>query len=164
MRILVVQKDSNVKALLAGASAEQLQVLQRYNPHLDLRKLAPGAVIVVPDGAGDTPLPKGDTKSIGAEAMASFMAFAEEALAASARRMQQAAERAKSEDAALASALKSRTVLAAFEKDAEMKAQAETAAKQAKDDVKASAEAIRSFETLSKTALNELSVLAKMLG
>lgn len=164
MKIFVVQKDSNVKGLLAGASPGQLQVLQRYNPHLDLRKLALGAVVVIPDELGDIDFPKGEAKSIGAEAMASFIAFTEEALAESAKRMQQAAERAKSEDAALASALKSKTVQAAFDKDADMKAQADAAAKQAKDDAKATADAIKSFESLAKTALGDLSVLAKMLG
>jgi hypothetical protein len=164
VKVFVVQKDSNVKGLLAGASTEQLQVLQRFNPHLDLRRLAPGSVIVIPDKAGDLDLPKGEAKSIGAEAMASFIAFTEEALAGSAKRVQQAAERAKSEDAALATALKSKAVQAAFEKDGEMKAQGEAAARQAKDDAKASVEAIKAFDGLAKTALGELSVLAKMLG
>ena len=163
MKIFVVQQDSNVKDLLAGASAEQLQVLQRFNPHLDLRKLAPGSVIVIPDEVGGSDFPIGDPKSIGAEAMASFIAFTEQALAESAKRVQQTAERAKSEHAALVSALKSKTVLAAFGKDAGMKAQADAAAKQANDDAKASAEAIKAFASLAKTAHADLAVLAKML-
>ena len=79
--------------------------------------------------------------------------------------MQQAAERAKSEDAALAAALKSKTVQAAFDKDAELKAQADTAARQSKDDVKAGADAIKVVRDRSpRQPSSDLSVLAKMLA
>jgi hypothetical protein len=164
MRIFVVRKDSNLKTLLGNAPAARIELLQRFNPHLDLKRLTPGAVIVVPEAARDIEFPSGDPKSIGTEAMESFIGFARDGLAATGRRLQQAAERAKTEDAALQSALKSRAVQAALEKDAELKNQAEEALRRAREDSRDTAAEAKNFDALFKSAQAELAALAGRLG
>jgi hypothetical protein len=164
MRIFVVKKGSSPSKVLGATSAAQLSTLQAFNPHLDLKKLTPGAVIMVPDDAGDVPFPSGDPQSIGAEAMDSFISFAKDALSASSQRMRQAADRAKAEESALAVALKSRGVGQAMDKDAELRALVEGAARQAQDDSKSAAADAQSFDALAKAAQAELAELTKRLA
>jgi len=163
MQIFVVKKDSNVAALLAGAPAAQLQQLQRLNPHLDLQRITPGAMIIVPDKADDVGFPAGSLKSIGADAMSSFETFAAQALKATSLGLKQAADRAKTEEASLATALNSRGVSDALARDPALKAQAEAASVQAKANVKASTDELKAFDKLSKAAAAELAVLQKRL-
>ncbi len=164
MRIFVVKTDTDLKSLLGSTPTARLELLQRFNPHLDFKRLTPGAVVVVPEEARDIEFPSGDPKSIGVEAMESFIGFAKDALAASGKRVQQVAERAKAEEAALGTALKSKSVQAAFEKDAELKAQAEEVVKRAKEDSRDSAADVKNFDAMFKAAQAELAALAKRLG
>lgn len=164
MRILMLKKDSNVKALVDAASGTTLEQLQRFNPHVDFDRLAPGVVLVVPDELADVEFPAGDPKSIGFEAMDSFIGFAKEALQASSKRLAQAGERAKAEAAALDAALASSGVAAALEKDAELRTQAEQALKRSKDDVKAAAADAKAFDALAKGVQAELAALSKRLA
>lgn len=163
MQIFVVKKDSNVASLLKAAPARELQQLQRLNPHLDFQHIKPGAMIILPDAAADIGFPSGSLKSIGADAMESFGKFASQALKTTSQRLKQAADRAKTEEAALASALRSREVTDALAKDPVLKAQAEEASAQAKADVQASAAGIKAFDALSKAAMAELAALEKRL-
>lgn len=163
MQIFVVKKDSNVAALLKAAPARELQQLQRLNPHLDFQRIKPGAMIILPDAAAEIGFPGGSLKSIGAEAMESFGKFASEAMKTTSKGLKQAAERAKTEEAALASALRAREVSDALAKDPALKAQAEEASSQAKADVQATAAEIKAFDKLSKAAAAELAVLEKRL-
>jgi hypothetical protein len=164
MRILVVKKGSSASALIDNSSAAQLKVLAQHNPHLDLKKLAPGAVILVPDDVGAIDFPGGDPKSVAFEAMESFIDHSKEALAAGAKRMKLGAERAKTEEAALAAAMKSKGVKAALDKDPGLQALATAASQQAKDDVSTAASQVKAFDALAKAAQDELAALAKRLA
>ena len=167
MRIVRITKDTNVAALRTQSAKTAPGMLEKLNPHLDLNRLAPGAVLVLPDEV-DTGGKGGKravvTTTIGAEAMQSFIGFAKEAIEASSKRVQAAAERAKAEEAALASATKSRAVNAAAEKDPELKKLLDGAVRQAKTDTQAAAEGVKIFEALGAAALQELEALAKRLG
>jgi hypothetical protein len=163
MQIFMVKKDSNVQALLAGTSKTQVLQLQKLNPHLDFKRIKPGEMIIVPDSVDDVDFPGGSLKTIGADAMESFSSFAEQALADAARRMKTAADRAKTEEASLATALKSRMVTAALSQDPELKSQAAEASTQAKADSKAAAADVKAFDQLRKTVMAELAVLEKRL-
>lgn len=163
MQIFMVKKDSNVQALLAGTSKPQVLQLQKLNPHLDFKRIKPGEMIIVPDGLDGADFPAGSLKTIGADAMESFSRFAEQALSDAARRMKEAAGRAKTEEASLATALKSRTVAAALSQDPQLKTQAAEASAQAKADSKAAAADVKAFDQLRKVAMDELAVLEKRL-
>jgi hypothetical protein len=169
MRIVRITKDTNVAALRTQSAKTAPGMLEKLNPHLDLNRLAPGAVLVLPDDASTGKGGKGGkgaiaTTTIGAEAMQSFIGFTKEAIEASSQRVKAAAERAKAEEAALAAATKSRAVNAAAEKDPELKKLLEGAVRQAKTDTQAAAEGVKTFEALGAAALQELEVLAKRLG
>ena len=164
MRIFVVKKGSSPTKVLGATTAAQLSTLQAFNPHLDLKKLTSGSVIMVPDDAGEVAFPSGDPQSIGAEAMDSFIAFARDALSASAQRMRQSADRATAEESTLAVALKSRGVGQALDKDPELRVLVEGAAQQAQVDSKAAAADAKSFDALAKAAQAELALLAKRLA
>ncbi len=164
MQIFVIKKDSDIKRVLAAAPATRVQQLQRFNPHVDFTKLAPGAVLVIPDELRDIEFPAGDAESIGPEALASFTAVAKDAMQASAKRLREAAERAKTEEGALAAAVGSQGVNDAVGRDPGLKEAIGSALKKSQEDARTAAEGIKAFDALSKAALNELQALGKQLS
>jgi len=162
MRIVRIAKDSSVTALVAEAEKAAPGSLAKLNPHVDLKRLAPGDVLVLPDAA--TGPRAAAATPIAAEAMQTFIGFAKEAFDASARRVQQAADRAAAEETALAGAAKSKGVKSAIDKDPELKKLLDGASAQAKADTKSSADAVKGFAELSKASLGELEALAKRLA
>lgn len=166
MRVFVIQKDSDAKALLkaaGGDSGESLARLQRLNPHLDLRRLAPGSVVLLP---ADTAAPSrsADVQPLGGGALAELQALADAAVAAAAERGQQAVARAKADEQALAAALRGKQARDALERDPELAAQAAAAQKAAKEAGKTVATRARQLESLTRSAQSELAALAKRLG
>ena len=89
MRIVVVKQDTDLQALKAAVATPGLaEKLARLNPHLDVQKLVPGAVLLLPDdAAGRDRGPAGST-SIAGNALSSFNDFAAEALEAATEKMQ----------------------------------------------------------------------------
>jgi hypothetical protein len=170
MRIVRITKDTNVAALRTQSAKTSPGVLEQLNPHLDLNRLTPGAVLVLPDeedtgGKGGKGAKRAVvTTTIGAEAMQSFIGFAKEAIEASSQRVQAAAERAKAEESAIAAATKSRAVNAAAEKDPELKKMLDRTVQQAKVDTQAAADGVKTFAALGSAAQQELEALAKRLG
>ncbi len=164
MPIFVIRKDSDIKRLIAAAPATRVQELQRFNPHVDFNKLAPGTVLVVPDELSDIEFPAGDAESIAPEALASFTAFAKDAIQASAKRLRAAAERAKAEEGELAAAARSRGVNDAIGRDPALKEMVGAALKKSQEDGRAAAEGIKAFDAFSKAALSELQALGKRLA
>jgi LysM repeat protein len=164
MQIFVIKKDSDLKRVIAAAPASTVQDLQRFNPHVDFTKLAPGTVLVIPDALRDIQFPTGDAESIGPEALASFTGFAKDALQASAKRLRAGAERAKTEEGELAAAAKSQGVNDAVGHDPALKEMIAAALKTSQEDGRAAAEGIKAFDALSKAALSELQALGKRLA
>lgn len=166
MRVLVIHKDSDAKALLkaaGGEGAESLARLQRLNPHLDLRQLAPGSVVLLPPDAA-APSRSADVQPLGGGALAELQALADAAVAAGTERGQQAQARAKADEQALNAALRGKQAREALERDPELAAQAAAAQKAARDAGKAVAARAKQLETLTKSAQAELVALAKRLG
>jgi len=173
MRIVRITKDTNVAALRAQAAKAAPGQLEKLNPHLDLNRLGPGAVLVLPGDDAGGKSGRGGSKgarravtptTIATEAMQSFIGFAKEALDASSQRVQAAAERAKAEESSLAAVTKSRAVNAAAEKDPELRKLLDKAVGQAKVDTQAAAEGVKTFAALGSAALQDLETLAKRLG
>lgn len=166
MRVFVIHKDSDAKALLkaaGGDGAESLAKLQRLNPHLDLRRLAPGSVVLLPGDAA-APSRTADVQPLGGGALAELQALADAAVAAGVERGQRAQARAKADEQALAAALRGKQAKEALERDPELAAQAAAAQKAAKEAGKNVATRAKQLESLTKTAQAELLALAKRLG
>src|SRR5687767_876938 len=113
MRTLVVKKTSDLQALssellasglAAAKSRAAIESLQALNPHVDLNKLAPGAVLLVPDAPG---FKRSASKSVGGETLDDFEKIVKSALDASAVRLKQGQTRRDAERAELVAALKS---------------------------------------------------------
>ena len=161
MKIVRIDKVSDAKRIVAASAKAAPGVLEALNPHLDLKRLAPGAVLVLPGGGAAA---AADASTIAAEAMASFIGFAKQALEASAQRLSTAAERMAAEESALAAAGKSKAVNAAIETDAELGKLFDATKAQAKQDAKAASAALKEFPALADSVLAELEALAKRLG
>lgn len=165
MRIFVVRQDTDVQALKAAmATAGLAEKLARLNPHLDLRKLAPGAVLLVPDDAAGREAGLAGSTSIAGNALASFSEFAVEALDAAARGVNNGARRLAADAEALKAALRTRTVKEALARDEELARQAEVALKSAADAAKSAEAGARQFEANTAAAREALAALAKQFG
>jgi hypothetical protein len=160
MKIVRIDKVSDAKRIVAATAKASPGALEALNPHLDLKRLAPGSVLVLPGGDAAA----ADASTIAAEAMASFIGFAKQALEASTQRLRVAAERTASEESALAAAGKSKAVNAAFEKDPELRKLFDVTRGQAKQDSQAAGAALKEFPALADSVLAELEALAKRLG
>jgi hypothetical protein len=167
VRTLVIRKNTDLAGLSsellasglnAGASRSALDALQALNPHVDLNKLATGAVLVVPD---EPQYKAAASKSIGGGTLDDFEKLVESALDATASRLKQGEERRNAERAELATALKSAAVKRAAESDPQLAKAVEDAAQRVKKDEK---DAEKTMQALSKSVHGELAALAKLLA
>ncbi len=162
MQILVIRSDADVRRLLGSAGAPALDALQRLNPHLDLRTLAPGAVLVVPARAGDPAAAAVEGASpLGAEALDEFVGMVKASLAGTQRRLRLAAERAQAEEQALAAAAQSRVVSQATARDRELGALLDEALRRAKTDAAGTAGDARDFGAFADAVFAEVEALAR---
>lgn len=164
MRVVRIANSAEARRIVSASAKEAPGTLEKLNPHLDLSRLAPGAVLVLPDSVRIPGPSAASPDTIASEAMKAFIGYAQQAFDAAAQRMKSGAERAAADEAALASAAKSKGVKSALDKDPELKALLDGALRQAKEDTQATAEAVKGLATLSKSALTELETLAKRLG
>lgn len=164
MPIFVIRKDSDIKRVIAAAPAARVQELQRFNPHVDFTRLAPGTVLVIPEPLRDIEFPASDAESIGPDALASFTGFAKDAMQASAARLRTAAERAKAEQGELAAAAGSQGINDAIGRDPALKEMLGAALKKSQEDGRAAAEGLKAFDALGKAALGELQALGQRLA
>lgn len=160
MQIVRITSAAEARRVVAASTKAAPGQIEQLNPHVDMTRLAPGAVLVLPEGAKSESGP--DT--VGTEAMKAFIGFAQQALDAAAQRLKTGAERAAADEAALGKAAKSKGVKSAVEKDPELKPMLDGALRQAKEDSQAAAKAVDSLAGLAKSALGELEMLAKRLG
>ena len=167
MRTLVIKKNTDLagvssellaSGLSAGVARSALETLQALNPHVDLNKLATGAVLVVPD---QPQYKAAASKSIGGGRLDDFEKLVESALDATSARLKQGEERRNAERAELATALKSAAVKRAVGADPQLAKAVEHAAQRAKQDDK---DADKAMQVLAKGVHAELTALAKLFG
>lgn len=164
MPVVRIASAADARRLVAASASAAPGTLERLNPHLDLNRLAPGAVLVLPDDEVHARLPGAKEVAVAAEAMRAFIGFAQEALDATAQRMKAGADRAASDESALAAASKSKSVQAAIKKDPDLGKLLDGALGQAKEDSQATAKAVDGLAVIAKSALAELEMLAKRLA
>ena len=164
MRMLVISQDTDLDTLrtklltgrIAGAKAESaLQSLQDLNPHADLKKLAPGTVLLVPETAS---FKSSASRSVAGGAFDEFQQLVRSDLASAAGKLKPANE-ARAADNAEGAAVKR-----LIDADPELKQQLEEAVKAFKTDQEEGAKAEQTLEGATKGALAELATLNKLLG
>lgn len=167
MRILVVKKGSNTLGqLLAEGPSERLAAWQRLNPHVDLAKVRPGAVLVVPDAEPAPPAgSKADrTRAPAEDALEDLGSAAKEALGGLARLGTRNAERAKADEGALGAALANRSVQAAAGRDPGLRQQLDEALKAASATTARQASQAQALDGLQRDAFSELEELVKRVS
>lgn len=166
MRILVIKKDSELPTLTAAAAASPALAarLAAANPHVDLKKLEPGTVLLVPDDVAGADTPFGKSGSIAGDALAGFGEFAAEALDGAARRVKAGAARQAADLAALKTALRGKTVKEALAKDPELARQAESTLKHATEAAKAAEAGATQFDGQVAAARDAIAALVKGFG
>lgn len=160
MQVVRITSAAEARRIVAASTKAAPGQIEQLNPHVDMTRLAPGAVLVLPDSAKSDSGP--DT--VGTEAMKAFIGFAQQALDAALQRMKSGAERLAADEAALGKAAKSKGVNSAVEKDPDLKPLLDGALRQASEDSQAALKAVDGLAALTKSALAELEQLAKRLG
>lgn len=167
MRMIVIDKGTDLTGLTTrllgtgGASESAVQNLQRLNPHLDLNRLAPGAVVLVPDQPG---LRDGESTSVGGDSFASFAQAASAALDLAAARVRSGHDARLAEQKDVQAVLKSPAVRRVLENDPDLKTQLEALAQGFKDDQQAAKDSDKAMKALLAESAAELAMLAKLLA
>jgi hypothetical protein len=157
MRMFVVKQGQDLQTLssrLGGAVA--INRLKLLNPHLDLERLEPGTVLLVPEGIDGA-------DSVAGAVFDGLAADVKEGLKAAMARMQKT--RAKSEQLQkdVSAILKSAAFKRALDGDAVLKKQAEAAGTRFQADQATGKRTEESLSALQKLVNEELEVLGKLL-
>lgn len=167
MRMIVIDKGTDLTGLTTrllgsvGASESAVQNLQRLNPHLDLNRLTPGAVVLVPDQPG---LREGDSTSVVGESFASFAQATSAALELGAARVRSGHEARLAEQKDVQAVLKSPVLKRVLESDPDLKKHLDALAQGFKDDQQAAKDSDKAMKALLDESATELAVLAKLLA
>lgn len=162
MRMLVLKQGQDLQSLAtrlkaAGAGGLTIDRLQALNPHLDITRLVPGAVLLVPDGVGD------DADSVAGAVFDGLASDVREGLASATARVRSGYARAEAVRKDVAAAVKLATFKRVLEGDAELKKQLATAETRFKADQAQAKQTDESLGALVKLIDEELAVLGKLV-
>jgi hypothetical protein len=170
MRMIVIKQETDLqglssKLLSARLTSDKahsaLQSLQALNPHVDLKKVASGTVLLVPDAPG---FKVSASDSVPGNALADFQQLVENNLDAAAARLKAGNAERDARRADVAAVLKVPAVQRLIETDPDFKQQLEDATRAAKQDQQREAQAGQTLDAAAKGALTELAAVAKLLG
>ena len=172
MRIVVLKTEAELQPLRKLAAQPVLAAkIARANPHVDLAKLRPGDVLVVPEELGEeiaaSGPPLGEGGPVLGNSLASFAEFATAALTGAARGLEAGVKRQAADADAVAVALRSKGVKEALGGDAELARQVESAARRGREDLKEAQSGLKAFDGQREralAALEELQAMAMKLG
>lgn len=172
MRIVVLKTEAEMLPLRKLVAQPALAAkFASANPHIDMDRLRPGDVLVVPEELGEeiasSGPPLGDGGPVLSNGLASFAEFAAAALGGAARGLEAGVKRQVADAEAVVAAARSRGVKEALDGDAELARQVEGATRRAREDAKSAQTDLKQFDgqrELALKALGELQALAKTLG
>lgn len=157
MRMFVLKQGQSLQSLSSRlGSAAAINLLKALNPHLDLDRMEPGTVLLVPDGIDDA-------DSVAGAVFDGLAGDVKAGLKAATARVQDT--RAKSEllQKDVSSILKSAAFKRALDGDSELKKQADAAETRFQTNQAASKQTEESLSALEKLVNEELAVLGKLL-
>ena len=176
MKFVTIKQNTDLQALGsillkpsagAGASAgtstgttATLGRIQALNPHVDVQKLAPGDVLLVPDAPD---IDEGQTQSVGGNAFGGFSDEIRRGLDKLGQRVRAQSDALAADRASVNGVLKLATVKRVIESDPQLKKQLSDADAQAKADQNAAQAASKQVESLQKLASGELDALERLL-
>lgn len=170
MRMLVIKQESDLQSLKARLLDTKLssdkadaamQSLQALNPHLDMKKLTPGAILLIPDEPG---FKAEATSAVAGEPIDELQQLVRSGVDSATAKLEHGNEARAAQRVELTAALKTAAVKRAIDSDPQLKQQAEDAAKASKADEEQSAKALQTLQAAGKGMQAELAKLAKLLG
>lgn len=169
-RVFIVSQKANLQALstsLLGTTLSNtqatsaLQSLQVLNPHVDLKNVPAGTVLLVPDEPGFT---ASASDSVGGGVLEGFQRLVQGELNAAAKRLKEGQAARAGQRAEVAAVQKTAAFKKIVEKDPQLKQQLDEAAKASKEDQQQDALAEQTLDAAKTGAMAELASLAKLLG
>ncbi len=170
MRMLVIKQDTDVAALSgrllsARLNADQadaaLASLQTLNPHVDLKNLRSGTVLVVPDAPS---FKVSATDSFLGEVLDPLERVMKSALDDAAVKLKAGHDTRSAERAEVAKALRTTAFKRVVETDPELKQQVASAGEALKKEQAEAEQAEQAVAAAGKAALAALAALGKLLG
>jgi hypothetical protein len=167
MRLVVIRQDTDLKSLLkeiasapARTEAASLERIRRLNPHVDLRHLSGGTVLLLPD---IPELKPEHSQSIGADVFDGLASEVSRGFEVGAQRLRAGAETFNSDRAAVSAALRIAAVKRVLDSDESLQMQLKQATDQSGADQKEWQQAIKKVETMGEQVRDELAALARLL-
>jgi hypothetical protein len=170
-RVVVIKQETDLEALgatLLSAKASGAQAasamndFRALNPHVaDLKTLAPGTVVLVPDAPQFKP---SASESVAADPVDEFQKLVRASLTAAARRVGAANAARADERTELANVQKLAAVKKAVEADPELRDQLANASAAAKAAQQEGARADKALDMMLNGASSELAAISKLLG
>jgi hypothetical protein len=169
-RIVVITENTKLDALgstllngrLSDAQASSaLESLQAMNPHVDLRNVAAGTVLLVPDAPG---FKASATEPVAADAIGDFRKILLDNLNAAAGRMKAGNAARAEERAAVAGVQKTAAFKRIVERDPQLRQEMEDASNAGKEEQREAAQGEKAIDAAVKGATAELANLARLLG
>lgn len=161
MRIIVTKPGQTVTALTAasgeGRDAISIERLTVLNPHIDLNRLEPGTVVLLPDAASDT------GESVTGAVFDSLADNVRRGLKTALARVRTGLADAEASRKEATSAFKTAAFKKALEGDAELKAQAAEVDERFKADQARAKSSLESLSALEDMVSTELERLGKLL-
>jgi hypothetical protein len=170
MRMIVIKQETDLQGLsarllsarLASNKAHSaLEALQALNPHVNLKKVAAGTVLLVPDAPG---FKAAASDPVPANALADFQQLVQTGLGAAAAKLKTGNADRDARRADVTAVLKLPAVQRIVATDPDVRQQLDEAVKAVKNDQQREAEAVQTLDTATKGALAELAAVAKLLG
>jgi len=170
MRLVVISQATDLQALRktlftasqpAATTAAALERVKALNPHVDLQRLAPGTVLVLPDLPSMNP---SHSRSLGGDAFAGLATEATNGLKAAVQRARAGADGSAADRSDVTAALRLAAVKRIVESDPTFSRQLEAAGARASADQKQAQVAAAAVEKLAAQTAAELAKLAKLFG
>jgi len=170
MRMLIIKQDTDLQALsgrllTAKLSARQtdsaLQSLQALNPHVDLKNVRAGTVLLVPDVPG---FKTSATDVVHGAALGAFQQLVRDAVSGTAERMKAGDAGRAAERTQVSAALKAATLKRIVENDPELQKQISDVGHAFKTDQLEAEQAQQAMASVGKAAQDALTALGKVLG
>ena len=170
MRMLLIKQDSDLDAVSglllsarlnatqSGAAIEQLQSL---NPHVDLRRLKAGTMLLVPEGPG---FKISATSSVQGQALEGLREVLEKGLGAAAEKLKAGNAARAAERAEVNAVMRLAVVKRTIDSDADLKQQAADSIKTFREDDQQAEESERALGATTKAGLAKLAEIDKLIG
>lgn len=165
MRMIMIREATDLEGLRSsllkrGGRSATIERLQALNPHVDLQRLAPGTVLLVPDNSD---VKTTATRAVGDDVSADFAALVDQSLSQFDDRLRAGAANREIERKEVAAVVKTDAVKRLIEADSALKRQYQLADERLAREKKRDEEVIKQVGEMRQRAAKELDELRKRM-